>query len=108
MRLSSSQLRSPVICAALPRIFRKLQMIMTSAITAPICADALTARTPNNTTDDTTMEVIQMKFNYNKTRATINDKYQTAKWNARQSVQRTKDRIRAEVVKPRKPIKLPF
>ena len=62
---------------------------MTSATTAPICADALTARTPNNTTDDTTMEVIQMKFNYNKTRATINDKYQTAKWNARQSVQRT-------------------
>ena len=55
-----------------------------------------------------TMEVLQMKFNYNKTRATINDKYQTAKWNARQSVQRTKDRIRAEVVKPRKPIKLPF
>lgn len=49
-----------------------------------------------------------MKLNYNKTRATINDKYQTAKWNARQSIQRTKDRIRAEVVKPRKPIKLPF
>jgi len=43
-----------------------------------------------------------------ETRAKINDRYQTAKWNARQSLQRTKDSIRAEINRPRKPIKLPW
>lgn len=46
------------------------------------------------------------KFNWNKTRSEINDKYQTAKWNARQGVQRTKDAVRAEINRPRKPIKM--
>lgn len=43
-----------------------------------------------------------------KARATLNDKYQTAKWEARKSHQARKDSIRNFLNQPRKPFKFPF